>query len=183
MTKYSKKYKYSKRPFRRRREGKTDYRYRLKLLKSDLPRAVVRTSLKNTTVQFIKYELAGDKVMASATSKELAKFGWNGSASNLPAAYLTGLLAGKRALESKIDNAVLDIGIKVPAKGSKIFATLKGIVDSGVEVPHGEEILPDEGRIKGSHINESIPQQFEAVKTKIMAGSKDRAQPENGSKE
>ena len=177
MTKYSKKYKHSKRPFRRRREGKTNYRYRLKLLKSDLPRAVVRTSLRNTTVQFIDFELVGDRVLASATSKELGKFGWNGSTSNLPAAYLTGLLAGTRALDKQVNNAVLDIGIKVPAKGSKIFATLKGIVDSGVNVPHGEEILPVEDRIKGSHINDNIPTQFEAVKSKIMAGGKKKSQP------
>ena len=43
-------------PFRRRREAKTNYRHRLKLLKSGLPRAVVRKSLKHTTVQFIKYD-------------------------------------------------------------------------------------------------------------------------------
>ncbi len=183
MIKYSKKYKHSKRPFRRRREGKTNYRYRLKLLKSDLPRAVVRTSLRNTTVQLIEFEFVGDKILASATSKELNKFGWNGSTSNLPAAYLTGLLAGKRALETKVESAVFDIGIKVPAKGSKIFATLKGIVDSGVNVPHGEEILPVEDRIKGLHINEAIPPQFEAVKAKIMAGGQNKSQSTKESKE
>jgi large subunit ribosomal protein L18 len=133
-------------------------------------------------VQFIEYKLVGDNVLASATSKELNKFGWNGSTSNLTAAYLTGLLAGKRAKENQINNAVLDIGIKVPARGSKIFATLKGIVDSGVDVPHGEDIIPNEDRIKGLHINESIPQQFEAVKKKIMAGI-DLSQPSEESKE
>jgi large subunit ribosomal protein L18 len=144
---------------------------------------VVRTSLRNTTVQFIEYELVGDRVLASATSKELKKFGWDGSTSNLTAAYLTGLLAGTRALEKKVENAVFDIGIKVPAKGAKIFATLKGIVDAGVDIPHGDEILPDEYRIKGSHINDKIPQQFDAVKSKIMAGDKGQSQLSKASTE
>jgi large subunit ribosomal protein L18 len=138
-------------------------------LKSDLPRAVVRTSLRNTTVQFVGFELIGDKVIATATSKELKKFGWEGATSNLPAAYLTGFLAAKRALNNKIENAVLDIGIRVPAKGSKVFASLKGMLDAGINISHGEEILPPEERIQGSHINETIPKQFEGVKAKILA--------------
>lgn len=164
---YHKKHKQSKRPFRRRREGRTDYRYRLRLLKSDLPRAVVRASLRNTSIQFVEFNFVGDKIVSTASSKELEKFGWKGSTSNLPAAYLTGLLAGKRALENNVKSAVLDIGIKVPAKGSKVFASLKGILDAGVEIPHGEENLPSEERIQGSHINENLPKQFEDVKTKI----------------
>ena len=63
-------------PFRRRREFKTNYRYRLKLLKSKLPRAVVRKSLKHTIVQFIKFDSEGDQVLATASSIELKKLGW-----------------------------------------------------------------------------------------------------------
>jgi large subunit ribosomal protein L18 len=155
-------------PFRRRREGKTNYRYRLKLLKSKLPRAVVRKTLKHTTVQFIKFDLQGDQIIASASSTELKKFGWNGSTANLPTAYLTGLLAGKRALENKIDSAVLDIGLYAPIKGSKVFASLQGIIDAGVNVPHGDEIFPNEDRISGKHINDSTPNEFEKTKGKIM---------------
>ena len=140
-------------PFRRRREGKTDYRARLALLKSRLPRAVVRKSLKNIQVQFIEFEMKGDRVLTTASGRELKKFGWGGSCSGIPAAYLTGFLAGKRALKNGIDRAVLDIGIERPTKGNKLFAALKGMLDAGVDIPHGEEMLPDESRIRGAHIN------------------------------
>ena len=42
-------------PFRRRREGRTDYRHRAALLRSGVPRAVVRKSNKGMSVQFIEY--------------------------------------------------------------------------------------------------------------------------------
>ena len=148
-------------PYRRRREGKTDYRARLALLKSRLPRAVVRKSLRNIQVQFIEFDINGDKVLTCATGRELAKFGWVRSCSNLPAAYLTGFLAGKRALANGIKKAVLDIGIERPTKGNKLFAALKGMVDAGVEIPHGEEVLPAEDRIRGAHIN--AEEEFEKV--------------------
>ncbi len=61
----------------------------------------------------------------------------------------------------------MDIGLQTPQKGAKIFASLKGIVDAGVEIPHSEDILPSEERIRGEHINESMKNQFEAVKSKL----------------
>ncbi len=155
-------------PFRRRREGKTNYRYRLKQLKSGKPRAVVRKTLTMTTVQFITYDQAGDKVVAQAESVELKKFGWDPkvSCSNVSAAYLTGLLAAKRAKDQKISEAVLDIGLHSPIKGSKVFATLKGILDGGVELPHGEDVVPEDEYV-AKNIDES---KFNEIKTKIMEG-------------
>lgn len=149
-------------PFRRRREGKTNYRYRLRQLKSGKPRAVVRKTLTMTIVQFIKYDQAGDKVIAQAVSTELKKYGWEGSYSNIPSAYLTGLLAAKRAKENKIAEAILDIGLNSPTKGSKVFASLKGIVDGGVDVPHGEGISPAEETLQDETVQK--------VKAKIMEG-------------
>jgi large subunit ribosomal protein L18 len=100
-----------------------------------------------------KAEIVGDKVVVSADSGELAgKFGWLGSGSNLPAAYLTGLLCGFRALQSGVKEAVLDIGLQSPTKGAKIFGVLKGVLDAGVLVPHDEGILPSEERVQGQHI-------------------------------
>ncbi|MCD6408924.1 MAG: 50S ribosomal protein L18 [Candidatus Verstraetearchaeota archaeon] len=139
-------------PFRRRREGKTNYRKRLKLLLSGLPRLVVRGSLKHFTAQFIEARVGGDVVLASAHSSELKKYGWKAPCGNLPAAYLTGLLAGIRAMKKGITKAVLDIGLHRPTKGARVFAALQGALDAGVEVPHGEEILPSEERIRGEHI-------------------------------
>lgn len=167
-TKFGPRYKV---PFRRRRQYKTNYRYRLRLLKSNQTRAVIRKSLNHTRIQFIKYDQDGDLVLVSASSNELRKLGWDLSTSNLPAAYLTGLLAGLRATEKKIDSAVLDIGLHPPIRGSKLYASLRGILDAGVSIPHGDEIFPDENRISGKHISDSIPQQFDKIKNKILEKS------------
>jgi large subunit ribosomal protein L18 len=152
---------------RRRREHKTDYRRRINLLRSDLPRAVVRKSLNNLRIQLVNFASKGDRVLASAEASELKKYGWTGSASNLPAAYLTGYLAGKRAVNSGVERAVLDIGLYTPTKGSKIFASLKGLLDAGVEITHSEEVLPPEGRIMGEHIDANLKNQFESVMAKL----------------
>jgi large subunit ribosomal protein L18 len=154
--------------FRRRREGKTDYRRRRNLLRGELPRAVVRNTLKHVSVQFIAYDQKGDSVLATATSMELEKFGWKGATGNTTTAYLAGLLAGKRALAKEVDEAVLDIGLQSPVKGGNVFAALKGIVDAGVEVAHDEEALPTEERIKGAHLKTPPGAMFDQVKSKIM---------------
>ncbi len=156
-------------PFRRRREGRTDYRQRQRLLRARIPRAVVRLSLKNTAIQFVKYDDKGDKILAAANSNELAEMGWTGSTGNIPAAYLTGYLAGKRARKQGIEEAVLDIGLKEPVKGAGCFAALKGMLDAGVEIPHGEEVIPSEQRIKGHHINDGIENMMNQVKSRMEA--------------
>ncbi len=154
-------------PFRRRREGKTDYRKRLKLLLSGKPRVVVRKTLRHTIVQVIEFDVKGDRVLASAHSNELKKYGWKANTGNLPASYLTGLLCGKKALKKGIKEGVLDIGLHSPIKGARIFAALKGLVDAGMEIPHSEEVFPQEERIKGKHISDELPEHFEEVKSKI----------------
>jgi large subunit ribosomal protein L18 len=155
--------------FRRRRDGKTDYRRRLALLKGGKVRAVVRKTLSNTIVQFVQFTPEGDRVLTSAFSKELTRFTWKIGTGNVPAAYLTGYLAGKRALEAGIKEAILDIGLHPPTRGGRVFGALKGILDAGVDVPHGEEVLPDDGRIRGEHISEEVPKLFEEVKAKLEA--------------
>ncbi len=142
-------------PFRRRREGKTDYRARKALVLSKLPRLVVRHTLKHIIVQVIKAEVAGDNVVASAHSRELAKtYGWKGNCRNVPAAYLTGLLCGFKAVVHGVKKAVLDIGLNSSSRGARVFAALKGVLDAGVTVPHSEKMLPNETRVSGKHIAE-----------------------------
>lgn len=138
-------------PHRRRREQKTDYRKRLLLLKGGKTRLVVRKFSGNVTCQMVEYGTAGDKTMFTADSKELHKFGWKGGTGNLPAAYLTGLLCGVRA-KKKVKEAILDTGLARSTKGNRTYAALKGAVDAGISIPHSEEILPGEDRIKGTHI-------------------------------
>jgi len=142
-------------PYRRRREGKTDYHRRKKLLISGLPRLVARKTNKHIIAQIVEASIEGDRVLASAHSSELRKkFGWLGSLKNLPAAYLTGLLCGYRALKRNVKKAILDIGLQTPSKGARVFAVMKGCIDAGIEIPHGEEILPSEERIEGRHISD-----------------------------
>jgi len=154
--------------FKRRRDEKTNYKKRLALLKSEKTRLVIRKSLSNISVQFINFKPTGDETLISAVSTELKKFGWT-RGGNTPAAYLTGLLAGKKAKEKNIKEAVLDLGLQTSTKGSRLYAALKGVVDSGVNVPHSKDILPSEERINGKHISEEITKQFEGVKRKIGA--------------
>ena len=138
--------------YRRKRQGATDYKTRLKLLTGNTTRVVVRRSLKNIWLQIVDYNPAGDKVILSAHSRELRKLGWKGGLNNLPAAYLTGLLLGKKAKAKNIAQAVMDIGLNVSVKGAVWYAALKGLVDAGLTVPHAKEVLPPEPRIRGDHI-------------------------------
>ena len=154
-------------PFRRRREGKTDYRHRAALLRGGKARAVVRKSNMNVRVQIIEYRDTDDFVLASAVSTELKKLGWTMSGKSTPGAYLTGLLAGKRAKERKITEAVLDIGLRKPTKAAVVFAALKGLVDAGIEIPHSDKMLPSEDRIAGKHMKAEAAAMFQQVKGKI----------------
>ncbi len=163
-----------KMPFKRRREGKTDYKKRLKLLLSKKYRLVIRKSLKYIRAQVIKFDPKGDRTIVSASSNELKKFDWKFAFDNLPSAYLTGLLIGKKALEKGVKEAVLDLGLYPSIKGSKLYAAAKGALDAGLKIRIGEEILPSEERIKGIHIAKHLekfkdmPEKFEKIKQTIL---------------
>lgn len=139
-------------PYRRRREGKTNYRKRKALILSGKPRLVVRGTLKNVIVQVIAAKPQGDEVLVSAHSRELIKYGWAAPRGNIPAAYLTGYLCGLKAKRKGLEEAVLDIGLHSPSKGSRVFAALKGAVEAGLNIAHSEEKLPEEDRLVGKHI-------------------------------
>lgn len=141
-------------PFRRRREGKTDYKARRAMIISRVSRVVARGSLKHMNVQIVQATSKGDEVIASANSQELHTYGWKAACGNLPSAYLTGLLCGRRAVEKKVKSAVADIGLRQATKGARVFASIKGVLDAGVDVPHKADILPAEERLKGQHIVE-----------------------------
>ena len=154
-------------PFRRRREGKTDFRQRLGLLLSGKPRLVARKSLNNVTAQLMAYDEKGDVVLVSAHSKELVKMGYKGHCGNLPAAYLTGLLLGAKAVKEDVKEAVLDKGLHRATKGAAIFAVLKGALDAGMDIPHGDKIIADEERLNGTHVKnyaESLKEDADAYK-------------------
>jgi large subunit ribosomal protein L18 len=162
-------------PFRRRKEGKTDYKARKALLLSGKPRLVARGSLKNMIIQIVIAKPSGDKVTVSAHSRELARnYGWKAPRGNLPAAYLTGLLCGSKAKAKGVKEAILDMGLCSPSKGARGFAVLKGVLDAGVNVPHSEERFPTEKRIRGEHIAEyaeklvSSPEEYQTRFSKYL---------------
>lgn len=162
-------------PYRRRKEGKTDYKTRKAFVLSGKPRIVVRGTLKNVIAQVVVAKPKGDEVLVSAHSRELTKeYGWKASRGNLPAAYLTGFLCGSKAKAQNIEEAILDIGLHSPSKGARVFAALKGVLDAGVMVPHSEEKLPDENRIKGEHVVKyaeslvSTPEEYQAKFSKYL---------------
>lgn len=146
-------------PYRRRREKKTDYAARRVLATADRPRVVVRVSSKNILVQVVRSAIEGDYVVAQTSSKELKKsYGWVASGKNVPAAYLLGLLAGKKAKAAGVEHAILDMGLKRATAGNKVFAVVKGALDAGLDVPCDSDIIPPPERINGSVIAEYAEQ-------------------------
>jgi large subunit ribosomal protein L18 len=137
---------------RRRRESRTDYHQRLRLLKSGKPRLVARASNKHIRAQLVTPGPQGDETHASASSEDLADYGWEAPTGNLPSAYLTGYLVGLRAREAGLDEAVLDIGLNTATPGNKVFAVQEGAIDAGLDIPHNESVLADWSRNRGEHI-------------------------------
>lgn len=157
---------------RRRRECKTDYKARLRMLKSRLPRIVVRRSNRFFNVQVVESIEAKDKVIVSANSKELLNYGWPkdkiGSLKSIPAGYLTGILIAKKIKSKKLNNDfIADFGLSRVINKSRLFSVLKGLTDSGINVRVNQESLPDEDRIFGKHISDDMPKIIKEIKSKI----------------
>ncbi|MFH1586930.1 MAG: 50S ribosomal protein L18 [Candidatus Diapherotrites archaeon] len=148
-------------PFRRRKEQKTNYKKRLALLKSKQLRLVVRKSNNNLIAEVVEYFKAGDKTRVFVHSNELKDFGWTRHAGNIPAAYLTGYLCGKKAVKEKIESAILDMGLNTPVHGSRIFAGLKGAIDGGLKIKADEKVFPSGERIRGGHISPESEKNFQ----------------------
>ena len=112
----------------------------------------------------------GDKVALNVTGNDLVKkFSWpdNMSKKSVPASYLVGYALGKAALAAGHEDAVLDIGLAASTPGGRVFAALRGMVEAGLNVPHSEEILPDDDRINGAHIDDKVAGAIETTKASI----------------
>ncbi len=153
-------------PPKRRRMGLTNYRKRLKLVKSNLPRLVVRRTNRYIIVQAVQSMAGGDRTLMTVVSNELRKLGWNGGLKNTPAAYLTGLLAGTKIRALGIKKLVADLGLF--PKASRSYAVIKGVIDAGVIVPVSEEVLPPKERLKGTHIREYFEKTSQETFAKIF---------------
>jgi len=132
-------------------------------------RLVARISNKFVTCQVIYSTLKGDHVLESAYSNELPGFGVKVGLSNYAACYATGLLVARRLLtklkladayvgQAEPDGeyfeveeadegarpfvAYLDVGLARTTTGARVFGCLKGAVDGGLSIPHGENRFP-----------------------------------------
>jgi large subunit ribosomal protein L5e len=91
--------------FRRRREGKTDYRARKRLVAQDKNkynspryRFVVRITNKDIITQITYARLEGDSILTAAYSHELPRYGMSVGLTNYASCYATGLLLARRLL-------------------------------------------------------------------------------------
>ncbi len=150
---------------RRRRENRTDYKLRTNLLKSGIPRIVVRRTNRYFVVQAVESNEAQDKVIASVTSRELLKKGWDvkkgGSLKSIPAGYLTGILLAKKIGKGKF---IVDLGMARTLSGSRVFAVVKGLIEGGLDISADEKVFPSEERLAG---NEDVKEIVKKVKEKL----------------
>ncbi len=157
-------------PYKRKKQGRTNYKKRLALLKSRETRLVIRKTNTQIIIQFTNYKPDGDEVIVSYNSSKLKEDGWKDSYKNLPSAYLAGYKAGLLAQKKGVKKAVLDTGLQIHKKGNRIYSAVKGIVDSGLKIPVDEKVYPKEERVKGEHISKEYPVLFEKTMKKISKG-------------
>ena len=123
--------------YRRRREGKTDYRARRTMVLQDKTkynqpkyRMVVRVTNSDIITQVVHSKIAGDQVLMAAYSHELPAFGVKVGLTNYAAAYCTGLLLARRTL-TKLGIAKEFPGVKDVTGAFKAVRTKKD--DDGEE--------------------------------------------------
>lgn len=157
-------------PFRRTREGKTNYAKRLALIKSGKTRMVIRRTNTGFVIQFVQYSKNGDKILYNMHSSLLKRVADFPAKCNTPTAYLAGFYAAKQAkIKYGITAAIADIN-NTPSKGAVIFAAVKGAIDGGINIPFDEsKIISD--RLSGSHLIhlKGMKDIFEATKKKFEA--------------
>ena len=156
---------------RRRRENKTDYLNRLKLLKGGKPRVLFRKTNKYIISQYVTSKEAQDKVELTVNSRDLKIYGWpkefEGGLKSIPASYLTGYLIGKAIKKQGLETPIVDLGMIRVIYKTKAYAFIKGLIDSGLEIQCKEEAFPEEERIKGKKLKKDFSNIFEEIKSKI----------------
>jgi len=152
---------------RRRRENKTDYHKRIILLKGANPRLVFRKTNKYLIVQYVISNEAQDKIEFGVTSKALLKYGFpkEGNLKSVTASYLFGYYLGNKISKEKISKPIIDFGMIKMIHKNKLYAFIKGIIDSGLKISCKEEAFPSEDRLNGEHLKNKI--NVQEIKSKI----------------
>jgi len=128
-------------------------------------RMVVRITNKQVICQVLSSKIIGDEVLAVAYSTELRRYGIKVGLTNYAACYATGLLLARRVLkklgldemytgageatgeyyiEEREDEeknpftCILDVGLRPTTTGARVYAAMKGAVDGGLAIPHGD---------------------------------------------
>lgn len=155
---------------KRRLQGKTDYKLRLGLLKSGIPRIVIRKTNKNFLLQVVESEESRDKPKIGASSRELLKHGWDkkfeGSLKSIPAAYLTGILLAKKVKKGEF---ILDLGMARKKNQGRYYAVAAGLKEGGLNIRASEEIFPPKERLNGEHLKPEVKTIVEKVKKNLEA--------------
>ena len=156
---------------RRRLENKTDYKVRMKFLKSGAPRIIFRRTNRYIIAEYAVSEEAKDRIVLGITSKALLKKGWpekmKGSLKSLSASYLTGLLFGREIAKKKLETPILDIGMMRSMPKGRIFSFVRGLADSGIKMKCNPEFFPSEDRIKGKNMKNDFSSVFSKIKNEI----------------
>merc|ERR1712070_642848 len=144
--------------YKRRREGKTDYYARKRLVtqaknKFATPkyRFVVRFTNKDIICQVVSSKIKGDICHTAAYAHELPRYGLKAGLTNYSAAYCVGLLCARRLLKKFGLDEKFEGTEEVTAEfedcyvqnededGSKAFSAMKGAFDGGLEIPHSNK--------------------------------------------
>lgn len=153
---------------RRRRENKTDYKLRMGLLKSSLPRIVIRKTNRYIVLQAIESSEAQDKVILGVTSKDLLDNGWDekiaGSLKSIPACYLAGMLLAKKLKKGEY---ILDMGMAINHIGGRMYAAANGLVDGGLKIRVSDKVFPSKETLEGENVKEEAKKMIAKVKEKL----------------
>jgi len=130
--------------YRRRREGKTDYYARKRLVaqaknKYNSPkyRLVVRFTNTDVICQVVYAKLQGDIVLCAAYSHELPKYGVKVGLTNWSAAYATGLLLARRVLTK--------LGLADKYEGAQEVDGAFSLVEANIDGPRPFKCFLDVG--------------------------------------
>lgn len=153
---------------RRRKEAKTNYKKRLEFLKSNTPRIVLRKTNKYLIAQYITSKEAQDTVVFGVDSRKLLNHGWpeslKGGLKGITAAYLLGMLVGKRIVKEKLETPIADFGLYRVIPKTKLHSFVNGLIDAGIKMKDNSENFPEKERKEGKHIKNL---KFDEIKSKI----------------
>merc|ERR1711918_43651 len=153
--------------YRRRREGKTDYYARKRLVAQDKNkynspkyRFVVRFTKKDIICQVMSSKIEGDVCHTAAYSSELPRYGLSVGLTNYAAAYCTGLLCARRLLQKygldqafpgteEVDGEFEECYVHNEEDGEDGPAAFHALLDVGLKpAPRLQAVCCHEGRLR-----------------------------------